>query len=596
MQENSIKEILQVLKYVPKNGVNNVYIKKYPLHNNYSIEVDFNTQKINYGDKISIGNGTTSNFSKAENFIVLECVDRLLEKGYEPQNIELEKVYPSGHKHSGNLDILVYDNEHKDYLMIECKTSGVEHTKEYNNMLKNGGQLFTYYDLDRDARYLCLYSSTVKNKKIEYKNDIISIADEWKTLATSQEIYTHWNKSFKDNGIFEKYATPYEVKHKALTYDMLVDLKEEDSGKIFNQIMEILRHNVVSDKPNAFNKLLNLFVCKIIDENKNSKDRLEFQWLEDDTDEKLQLRLNDLYKKGMKRFLNINITDYSEKEVDNALQGVDADENIKNLIRDMFKNTRLKKSPNFAFKEVLNEKSFITNSKIVKEIVELLQGYKFRYKQKHQFLGDFFELLLNTSMRQEAGQYFTPVPITRFIISSLPIREIINDKIKNNDDEILPVTIDYAVGSGHFITEYMEQVQNIIDELDTNGVVPETKNKIETWKNSEKFVWAEDYVYGIDLDDRLVKTAKVSAFFNGDGEANIIWANGLDNFDSDEYIKKLKFKQPFDKKNNGQFDILISNPPYSVESFKSTLRKGGETFELYKYLTDNGSEIECLFV
>lgn len=595
MQENSIKEILQVLNYEPKNGVNNVYIKKYPLHSNYSIEVDFNTQKINYGNKISIGNSTTSNFSKAENFVVFECVNRLLEKGYEPQNIELEKVYPSGHKHSGNLDILVYDKKHKAYLMIECKTSGVEHTKEHNNMLKNGGQLFTYYALDRNARYLCLYSSTVKNKKIEYKTDIIPIVDDWKTLATSQEIYIHWNKSFKDNGVFEEYATPYEIKHKALTYEMLVDLKEEDSGKIFNQIMEILRHNAVSDKPNAFNKLLNLFVCKIIDENKNSKDKLEFQWLEDDTDEKLQMRLNDLYKKGMKRFLNINVTDYSEKEVDNVLQGVAADSNIKKIIRDMFINTRLKKSPNFAFKEVLDERSFIANSKIVKEIVELLQGYRFRYKQKHQFLGDFFELLLNTSMKQEAGQYFTPVPITRFIISSLPIREIVEDKIKN-DDDILPITIDYAAGSGHFLTEYMEQVQNIIEKLDTNRVTPLAKNKIETWKNSEKFVWAKDYVYGIDLDDRLVKTAKVSAFFNGDGEANIIWANGLDNFDSDEYIKKLRFKQPFDNKNNGQFDILISNPPYSVEAFKSTLRKGEETFELYKYLTDNSSEIECLFV
>ena len=46
----------------------------------------------------------------------------------------------------------------------------------------------------------------------------------------------------------------------------------------------------------------------------------------------------------------------------------------------------------------------------------------------------------------------------------------------------------------------------------------------------------------------------------------------------------------------GQFDILISNPPYSVEAFKSTLKNGKETFELYNNLTDNSSEIECLFV
>ena len=76
-------------------------------------------------------------------------------------------------------------------------------------------------------------------------------------------------------------------------------------------------------------KLLNLFVCKIIDENKNDKDELQFQWLENDTDESLQMRLNDLYKAGMKRFLNINVTDYSEEEMTDTLQGVQVDDNSK---------------------------------------------------------------------------------------------------------------------------------------------------------------------------------------------------------------------------------------------------------------------------
>lgn len=598
MEESKIKELLKFLNYTPKNNANNIYIKNYPVHNNYEIEVDFDNKKINYGNEIVIGNATTSNFSKPENFVVLECVNRLLEKGYKPKNLELEKIYPSGHGHSGNLDILVYSEEHVPYLMIECKTAGTEYNKEHNNMIKDGGQLFTYYALDRAAKYLCLYSSVFNNGKMEYKNSIVPVSNEWKQLSSSQEIYLHWNKLFKDNGIFEEYASPYEIKHKALTYGMLKDLKEEDSGKIFNQIMEILRHNVVSDKPNAFNKLLNLFVCKIIDENKNETDELKFQWLDDDTDKSLQMRLNDLYKDGMYRFLNINVTDYSEKQVEEALQGIQADENFKETIKDMLINTRLKRSPNFAFKEVLDEKSFKSNAIIVREIVELLQGYKFRYRQKHQFLGDFFELLLNTSMKQETGQFFTPVPITRFIISSLPIKETINDKIKNsnNDNDILPTVIDYAIGGGHFLTEYMEQVQNIINTIDDSKAIPTIKNKIKTWRDSEKFSWAKDYVYGIDLDDRLVKTAKVSAFFNGDGEANIIWANGLANFLSEEYIKKLKHVEPFNNKNNSQFDILISNPPYSVEAFKTTLKNGENTFELYNSLTDNSSEIECLFV
>lgn len=61
----------------------------------------------------------------------------------------------------------------------------------------------------------------------------------------------------------------------------MIDIKQEDSSFIFNRFMEILRHNVVSDKPNAFNKIFTLFLCKIMDE-KNTKpnEQLEFQWLE----------------------------------------------------------------------------------------------------------------------------------------------------------------------------------------------------------------------------------------------------------------------------------------------------------------------------
>ena len=592
-----IKELIMSIGFIAENGKSDVYIKTYYPHSNYSIRVDFNTKIIDYGEKIEKDNTTTSNFSKDENFVVLECVDRLLEKGYKPNFIYLEKVWDSGRGHSGNLDILVYDENNLAYLMIECKTWGEEHSKEHNKMIKKGGQLFTYYWNENPTRYLCLYSSALIGNKVEFKNDIVPTQEEWSSLANKDEAHSHWNKTFKDNGIFESYASPYDIKHRALTYGMLKDLREEDSGKIFNQIMEILRHNVVSDKSNAFNKLLNLFVCKIIDENKNPDDELSFQWLETDTDETLQMRLNDLYKEGMWRFLNISVIDYSESQVNDALKGLQADETFKKAIKDMFIDIRLKKSPNFAFKEVLDEKSFKANAQIVREIVELLQGYRFRYKQKHQFLGDFFELLLNTSMKQESGQFFTPVPITRFIISSLPIREFVVNKIASNDNDILPFAIDYATGSGHFLTEYMEQVQTIIENADVSKVAPTIKNKINAWKDSVKFDWAKEYVYGIDLDDRLVKTAKVSAFFNGDGEANIIWGNGLDNFKtSNEYIEKLKITDRFDEKNNGQFDILISNPPYSVEAFKSTLKDGEQTFELYNNLTDNSSEIECLFV
>lgn len=343
--------------------------------------------------------------------------------------------------------------------------------------------------------------------------------------------------------------------------------------------------------------LIYLFICKIIDEDKNDNEQVEFQWLENDTDESLQIRLNDLYKQGMHRFLDIDVTDFSDNDIANTLENI-GDSNTQKAIKEMFVKLRLQKNPEFAFIEVYDDTSFKLNAKVVREVVELLQPYQFRYGHKQQFLGDFFELLLNTSIKQEAGQYFTPVPITRYIVTSLPIKEMIENKLKANDAEMLPTVIDFACGTGHFLTEYMDKVQSIIeDEIDISKAKPIARKKLQGWIDYDKFGWASDYVYGIDADYRLVKSSKVSSFLNGDGEANIIRANGLDHFEkSKEYKGKLKSTTNEDRRNNAQFDILIANPPYSVNAFKSTVKYGAESFELFDKLTDKSSEIECLFI
>lgn len=50
-------------------------------------------------------------------------------------------------------------------------------------------------------------------------------------------------------------------------------------GTIYNKFAEIIRRNAISDKSNAYNKIFNLFVCKIIDEEttKNGEE-YKFQW------------------------------------------------------------------------------------------------------------------------------------------------------------------------------------------------------------------------------------------------------------------------------------------------------------------------------
>lgn len=591
------KNFIKALGFLPKENTSGIFQKKY---NGYAIEIDFENSIFNFGNKIKGESKTTQNFSQAENWVVLECVDRLLEKGYQPQNITLEKTWKTGHGTSGRLDILVSKDDGTAYLMIECKTWGTEFEKEFKNLEKNGGQLFTYFQQDKNAEVLMLYTSKLEGNNIEYKNTIVKIEEDYRQTGNVKDFFERWNKLPKTNGIFENWVETYEFQSKALTRNDLKVLKQEDSSFIFNRFLEILRHNVVSDKPNAFNKIFTLFLCKIVDENRNPDEQLHFQWLEGEDDHiSFQKRLTDLYNRGMLELLEKKVTDVSDTEFDKQFQQVE--DQYKDKFKEILTEIRLKKNNEFAIKEVYDDTSFEENAKVVKEVVELLQVYQIRYNYRQQFLSDFFELLLTTGLKQESGQFFTPVPIARFIIKSLPIQEIASEKIEQgNKNDLLPTIIDYSAGSGHFITESMEIVQEYIDKLDENKFsTPTTKRAIKKWKE-DQFDWAEDYVYAIEKDYRLVKTAKVSCYLHGDGLAKVIHGDGLGDFATSKDFKDLlKVNDKTYPQDNKQFDIVISNPPYSVSAFKGTMmeeEKAKQAFDLYNRLTDQSSEIECLFI
>lgn len=592
------KELIKVMGFKPKENTVGVFQKKYVRQDNYAVEVDFESESFNYGDKITIESKTTQNFSQAENWVVLECVDRLLEKGYQPQHITLEKTWKTGHGTSGRLDILVSRDNGTPYLMIECKTWGAEFEKEFKNLEKNGGQLFTYFQQDKDADILMLYASKFDGTDIEYRNEIIKIEDDYRQTSNVKDFYERWNKLPKANGIFDSWAATYEFQSKALTKKDLKVLRQEDSSFIFNRFLEILRHNVVSDKPNAFNKIFTLFLCKIVDENRQPDEQLHFQWIEgEDNHISFQKRLTDLYNYGMLELLEKKVTDVSDSEFDKRFEQIE--DKYRTEIKHILTELRLKKNNEFAIKEVYDDVSFLDNAKVVKEVVELLQVYQLRYNYRQQFLSDFFELLLTTGLKQESGQFFTPVPIARFIIKSLPLPEITQQKIDaGNKNDLLPSIIDYAAGSGHFLTESMEEVQKYIDAFDESGTSPTTQRAIKKWKQ-DQFDWAEDYVYGIEKDYRLVKTAKVSCYLHGDGLAKVIHGDGLGDFaTSTEFKDLLSETDRTYPQDNKQFDVIISNPPYSVSAFKGLMNaeKANQGFDLFDRLTDQSSEIECLFI
>ena len=561
------------------------YEKNYPL-SYCSIIVDFRNEKIIYhedkGFKVNVA--TTTNFSEPENFVVLECVNRLLDKGYRPENIELERTWTLGHEQkSGRADICVSNQNGKMLFIVECKTFGVEYNKEMKNILSDGGQLISYWQQERGCRWLVLYASNINSSNdIEYTTDSIDCSDDenilnlarkdatillYKDAHTASELYDAWKETyeqrFSGDIIFRDDSVAYNIGVKPLRKKDLKDFSEND--KIVNRFEEILRHNNVSDKENAFNRLIALFICKLVDEiQKTDNDIVEFQYkVGTDTYESLQDRLQRLHKEGMEKFMREEIFYVSDDYAENLVKQYTKQKREK-MIEELRNTLRILKfytNNDFAFKDVHNEELFYQNGKILVEMVQLFQNYRIIGSADVQMLGDLFEQLLNKGFKQNEGQFFTPTPITRFIWDSLPLEKI----MRKADGIEYPKVIDYACGAGHFLTEGFEAV-----EVCANAI-----NNREHASNQ----WVEKKIFGIEKDYRLARVSKISMFMHGAGDGNIIFGDGLENYPDKEITPK-------------SFDILVANPPYSVKAFKPHLKLSNNQLDIL----NDGSEIETLFV
>lgn len=584
--KDNLCDLLEAMEY--REGTTGVYEKRYSDFE-CSITVDCNKELIIYPEEkgFQVNDHTTSNFDENENFVVLECIDRLLTKGYRPEHIELERRWKLGHsRKSGKADIYVTDSEGKKCLfIIECKTYGDEYRKELRNIDIDGGQLFSYFAQARSAQWLILYASNFTDKRSyitesicskDDKNDeLLAKKDEsiklYKDASETSDLFEVWcetyGKRYTGDIVFNANTKPYDIGIKPLTKNRLRDFEEGD--KIVNKFEEILRHNNVSDKENAFNRLVALFICKLVDEEeKEDNDIVDFQYkIGTDTYETLQERLQKLHQKGMEKYMKEEIVYVPDEYAEKLIMGYTGQKRI-SMINDLKKTIKMLKfytNNDFAFKDVHNEELFLQNGKILVEVVQLFQEFRIVGSKKLQLLGDLFENLLTKGFKQNEGQFFTPIPITRFIWNAIPTSEII-DMDRNN---FLPRVIDYACGAGHFLTEGYTRVKKGLAECAPE--ILENEN------------WEEKVLFGVEKDYRLARVSKIELFMHGAGNGNIVFGDGLEEHE-DKGIK------------SNTFDILVANPPYSVEAFKPHLKVKEDEFKILQYISNDGSEIETLFV
>lgn len=579
--KDNLKQVLENLGFKNKNEN---YVKTI---NNYTLLIDYKNQSINYPKEIKIHDKTTSNFSHPENFVVFECVHRLLEKGYKAQHLELEPKWNLGRdKKGGKADILVKDNENNPYLIIECKTTdskNSEFIKEWNRMQENGGQLFSYFQQEKGVKYLCLYTSDFSDK-LEYKNYIIQAYDNEEYLKEKElqnsykksnnniELFKTWKESYElqyfKQGIFEANVNAYKILEITPTFDNLKELKEE--GK-YHEFAKILRKHNISGKENAFDKLVNIFLCKIYDETFN-KNNLKFGYfgVMADTYANMQDRLMWLYKEAMKEFLGEKITFVSNEDIEKDFKQLKI-KTLKEVMQNYIKELKFYSNNDFAFLEVHNKELFLKNALVLKEIVELFANYKLTQNSTNQFLGNLFELFLQKGMKQDEGQFFTPIQICEFIMYSLPLQEMLSKNSK-----ALRV-IDYACGAGHFLNTYANELKRYLTEDELK----------EHYKN----------IYGIEKEYRLSKVSKVSSAMYGQNEINILYADALASFELAN-TNNLEGEKAKPQIESNSFDLLIANPPYSVKGFLETLSdKSKNTYKLFNddINMETNNSIECFF-
>lgn len=174
--------------------------------------------------------------------------------------------------------------------------------------------------------------------------------------------------------------------------------------------------------------------------------------------------------------------------------------------------------------------------------------------------GSAFEYFVKTSLKgRRLGQFFTPRPLVRFMLSLIPLEQIIADLV---DPQNTVRVIDPACGSGGFLLAGMnillQKVEQERQRIYSDDRVNYLKRRIK-----------RDVFWGADANQRIASAAKMNMIIAGDGFANIRHGDSLTN--QVEFLQIGSGHVP-------TADFVITNPPFGMSEADSL---SSEDFALY---------------
>ena len=183
--------------------------------------------------------------------------------------------------------------------------------------------------------------------------------------------------------------------------------------------------------------------------------------------------------------------------------------------------------------------------------------------------GTAYETIVSNTLKQEAGQFFTPRNLIRCMVEMM------------DPDENMRV-LDPACGSGGFLTIVLDHVRKKL----TQEMYPELSGlylieKYNTHEVNERVKnYAEKMIFGFDFDPDLKKAARMNMVMAGDGHANIFNINSLDYPQGSKIVELEKIKQtikrsivnsndknvPYETDDaREKFDLIFTNPPFGAK-------------------------------
>lgn len=485
-------------------------------------------------------------------YLITKLVNEL---GYSPDRIEIEHVYTAGrpHTNTSRADVIVRDANNDAFLFFEVKNPD-----EYASMDKDQTieeQLFKVAAQERaenhKVKYLVLYTindgtGSITDECIIIDNERFPTYAEWEPNRNSTNtLPDHYGKPQK---------TPYI---KGTSKDLEKNFSNEMLTQLQNDLHNVLWGGGGTDDNEVFSSLTNLILAKIQDEGDREDGEIyKFQSLtfEKDGDELFETnevlfeRINKLYRKALRD--KLNITDKNE----------------------------LEKS------YVIDTKKFSLSK--LKYTVQKLEGLSFvdgkNSLSGKDILGDFFEGIIRNGFKQTKGQFFTPINVVKFMLWALQADRLAVKRIK--EDKVIPYMIDPSAGSGTFLIEYMKFITYTMKYKNRKnggkynqllGTSREVADKVESewfYPDHRENKWARTYIYGAEINFNLGTATKVNMILHGDGSTNIFVKDGLAPFRKyekssepnalNQYVTQNLYQ---DKEVNEQFDLILTNPPFSVQ-------------------------------